>query len=61
MAKKDIMIQSQQVSLWNLKVQVGQLANELWNRPLGKLFADTETPKIEENEQCQEVELNSGW
>lgn len=55
MAKKDVMIQSQQASLQNLEVDVGQLATELRNRPLGKLLADTKMPKREENEQCQAI------
>lgn len=59
MAKKDVMIQSQQASLQTLEVDVGQLAAELRNRPLGKLLADTKMPKREENEQCQAIELNS--
>jgi len=60
MAKNDVVIQSQQASLRNLEVQVGQLANELRNRPLGKLPTDTETPKRESKEQCQAIELRSG-
>ncbi|XP_022951570.1 uncharacterized protein LOC111454344 [Cucurbita moschata] len=60
MAKNDVVIQSQQASLQNLEVQVGQLATELRNRPLGKLPADTETPKREGKEQCQAIELRSG-
>ena len=60
MAKNDAAIQSQQTSLRNLEVQVGQLANELRNRPLEKLPADTETPKREGKEQCQAIELRSG-
>ena len=59
MAKNDVVIQNQQASLRNLEVQVGQLANELRNRPLGKLPADTETPKREGMEQCQAIELRS--
>ena len=53
------MIQSQQASLLNLEVDVGQLATELRNRSLGKRLADTKKPKREENEQCQAIELNS--
>ena len=45
MAKNNVVIQRQQASLRNLEVQVGQLANELRNRPLGKLPADTKMPK----------------
>ena len=60
MAINDAVIQSQQASLRNLEVQVGQLANELRNRPLGKLPADTEMPKREGMEQCQAIELRSG-
>ena len=59
MAKNDVVIQSQQASLRNLEVQAGQLANELQNRPLGKLSTDTETPKREGMEQCQAIELRS--
>ena len=43
-----------------MEVQVGQLATELQNRPLGKLPTDTETPKREGKEQCQAIELRSG-
>ena len=60
MAKNDAVIQSQQASLRNLEDQVGQLANELRNRPLGKLPADTEMQKREGMEQCQAIELRSG-
>ena len=60
MAKNDAAIQSQQASLQNLEVQVGQLANELRNRPLSKLPADTKMPKREGMEQCQAIELRSG-
>ena len=60
MAKNDAVIQSQQASLRNLEVQVGQLANELRNRPLGKLSTDTEMPKREGMEQCQAIELRRG-
>ena len=60
MAKNDVVIQSQQASLRNLEVQVGQLATELRNRPLGKLPANTETPKREGKEQYQAIVLRSG-
>ncbi|XP_023532393.1 uncharacterized protein LOC111794553 [Cucurbita pepo subsp. pepo] len=54
MAKNDVVIQSQQASLRNLEVQVGQLATELRNRPLGKLPANTETPKREGEKKSAE-------
>ena len=60
MAKSDVAIQSQQALLQNLEIQLGQLATELWNRPLGKLPTDAKTQKREGKEQCQVIELRSG-
>ena len=60
MAKNDVVIQSQQASWKNLEIQVGQLATEFRNRPLGKLPTDAETPKREGKKQCQAIELRSG-
>ncbi|XP_062075231.1 uncharacterized protein LOC133779264 [Humulus lupulus] len=54
------MIQSQVVSLRILENQVGQLANELRNRPHGTLPSDTENPRNGSNEHCKAVTLRSG-
>lgn len=51
MAKTDAAIQTHQASLRNLEVQMGQIANELKVRPLGKLPSDTESSKKERKEQ----------
>ncbi|XP_062099764.1 uncharacterized protein LOC133805600 [Humulus lupulus] len=54
------MIQSQAASLRNLENQVGQLANELRNRPHGTLPSDTENPRSMGKEHCKAVTLRSG-
>ncbi|KAA3453226.1 transcription factor MYB34 [Gossypium australe] len=43
------------VNLRNLENQVGQLANELSNRPQGVLLSYTENPRITRKEQCKTV------
>ncbi|XP_062104029.1 uncharacterized protein LOC133815176 [Humulus lupulus] len=58
--KNEAMIQSQAASLRNLENQVGQLANELRNRPHGTLPSDTENPRNASNEHCKAVTLRSG-
>ncbi|XP_062118923.1 uncharacterized protein LOC133832623 [Humulus lupulus] len=58
--KNEAMIQSQVASLRNLENQVGQLANELKNRPHGTLPSDTENPRSMGKEHCKAVTLRSG-
>ncbi|XP_030497803.2 uncharacterized protein LOC115713460 [Cannabis sativa] len=60
MAKNDTVIQSQAASLRNLEVQLGQLANDLKNRPQGTLPSDTENPRRDGKEHCKAVTLRSG-
>ncbi|XP_062081236.1 uncharacterized protein LOC133786038 [Humulus lupulus] len=60
MAKNDVVIQSQAASLRNLEIQMGQLANELKNRPQGTFPSDTENPRRDGKEQCKVVTLRSG-
>ncbi|XP_062107371.1 uncharacterized protein LOC133818486 [Humulus lupulus] len=60
MAKNDAVIQSQVASLRNLETQLGQLANELRNRPQGTLPSDTENPRKDGKEHCKAVTLRSG-
>ncbi|XP_060973937.1 uncharacterized protein LOC133039131 [Cannabis sativa] len=60
MAKNDAVIQSQTASLRNLEVQLGQLANDLKNRPQGTLPSDTENPRRDGKEHCKAVTLRSG-
>ncbi|XP_062080623.1 uncharacterized protein LOC133785396 [Humulus lupulus] len=60
MAKNDAVIQSQAASLRNLETQLGQLANELRNRPQGTLPNDTENPRNDGKEHCKAVTLRSG-
>ncbi|KAL5541254.1 hypothetical protein UlMin_042476 [Ulmus minor] len=57
MARNDAVIQSQAVSLRNLENQVGQLANELKNRPPGTLPSNTESPKRDGKEHCKAITL----
>ncbi|XP_062085645.1 uncharacterized protein LOC133791745 [Humulus lupulus] len=58
--KNEAMIQSQAASLRNLENQVGQLANELRNRPHGTLPSDIENPRSMGKEHCKVVTLRSG-
>ncbi|XP_062093791.1 uncharacterized protein LOC133799817 [Humulus lupulus] len=60
MAKNDAVIQSQAASLRNLETQLGQLANELRNRPQGTLPSDKENPRKYGKEHCKAVTLRSG-
>ncbi|XP_062114442.1 uncharacterized protein LOC133825529 [Humulus lupulus] len=60
MAKNDAMIQSQVASLRNLEIQLGQLANELRNRPQGTLPSDTKNPRKDRKEHCKAITLRSG-
>ncbi|XP_062103125.1 uncharacterized protein LOC133814145 [Humulus lupulus] len=55
MAKNDAVIQSQAASLRNLEMQLGQLANDLKNRPQGSLPSDTENPRRDGKEHCKEI------
>ncbi|KAK4269664.1 hypothetical protein QN277_022792 [Acacia crassicarpa] len=59
-SKNDAIIQNQQVTLWNLETQVGQLATALNNRPTGALPSDTEAPRIQGREEVKMIELRSG-
>ncbi|XP_062100024.1 uncharacterized protein LOC133805897 [Humulus lupulus] len=60
MAKNNAVIQSQATSLRNLEIQMGQLANELRNRPQGTLPSDTENPRRDGKEQCKAITLRNG-
>ncbi|KAL5580017.1 hypothetical protein UlMin_012459 [Ulmus minor] len=60
MARNDAVIQSQAASLRNLENQVGQLANELKNRPPGTLPSNTESPKRDGKEHSENSGENSG-
>ncbi|XP_062094211.1 uncharacterized protein LOC133800271 [Humulus lupulus] len=60
MAKNDAVIQSQAASLRNLEIQLGQLANDLKNRPQGSLPSDTENPRRDGKEHCKAINLRSG-
>ncbi|XP_062080518.1 uncharacterized protein LOC133785283 [Humulus lupulus] len=60
MAKNNDVIQSQATSLRNLETQLGQLANELRNRPQGTLPSVTENPRKDGKEHCKAVTLRSG-
>ncbi|KAL5563687.1 hypothetical protein UlMin_033434 [Ulmus minor] len=60
MARNDAVIQSQTASLRNLENQVGQLANELKNRPLGTLPSNTESPNRDGKEHCKAITLRGG-
>ncbi|XP_060969676.1 uncharacterized protein LOC133036918 [Cannabis sativa] len=60
MSKNDAVIQSQAASLQNLEVQLGQLANDLKNRPQGTLPSDTENSRRDCKEHCKAVTLRSG-
>ncbi|XP_063939750.1 uncharacterized protein LOC135148455 [Daucus carota subsp. sativus] len=59
-SQTEALVQSQAASLRNLENQVGQLANELRNRPHGTLPSDTEKPKGVGNEHCKAMTLKSG-
>ena len=54
-ARNDAVIQSQAASLRNLENQVGQLANELKNRPPRTLPSNTESPKRDGKEHCKAI------
>ncbi|KAL5573651.1 hypothetical protein UlMin_023248 [Ulmus minor] len=60
MARNDAVIQSQAASLRNLENQVGQLANEMKNRPPGTLPSNTESPKRDGKEHCKAITLRGG-
>ncbi|KAL5582706.1 hypothetical protein UlMin_015148 [Ulmus minor] len=60
MARNDVVIQSQAASLRNLENQVGQLVNELQNRPPGTLPSNTESPKRDGKEHCKAITLRGG-
>ncbi|XP_062118982.1 uncharacterized protein LOC133832687 [Humulus lupulus] len=58
--KNEAMFQSHAASLTNLENQVGQLANELINRPHGTLPSDIKNPRNVGKEHCKAVTLRSG-
>ncbi|XP_062114277.1 uncharacterized protein LOC133825335 [Humulus lupulus] len=60
MEKTHAIIQSQTTSLRNLENQVGQLANDLRNRPQGSLPNDTENPRNPGKGHCKVITLCSG-
>ncbi|XP_062118641.1 uncharacterized protein LOC133832293 [Humulus lupulus] len=60
MAKNDVVIQSQAASLRNLEIQLGELANDLRNRPQGTFPSDTENARKDGKENCKAVTLRSG-
>ncbi|KAL5579761.1 hypothetical protein UlMin_012203 [Ulmus minor] len=60
MPRNDAVIQSQAALLRNLENQVGQLANELKNRPPGTLPSNTENPKRDGKEHCKAITLRGG-
>ncbi|XP_062114589.1 uncharacterized protein LOC133825695 [Humulus lupulus] len=60
MEKNDAVIQTQVASLRNLEMQLGQLANDLKNRPQGSLPSDTENPRRDGKEHCKAINLRSG-
>lgn len=53
-------MQTQQVSIKNLEIQLGQLASALNNGPAGRLQSDTQVLRMEEDKECDAVELRSG-
>ncbi|XP_062114559.1 uncharacterized protein LOC133825660 [Humulus lupulus] len=53
------MIQSQEASLRNLEIQVGQLVNEMCSRHQGSLPSDTINPRQEGKEECKAITLRS--
>ncbi|XP_017221442.2 uncharacterized protein LOC108198185 [Daucus carota subsp. sativus] len=59
-SQTEALVQSQAASLRNLENQVGQLANELRNRPRGTLPSDTEKPIGVGNEHCKAMTFKSG-
>ncbi|KAL5564312.1 hypothetical protein UlMin_027476 [Ulmus minor] len=59
-SRNDAVIQSQAASLKNLENQVGQLANELKNRPPRTLPSNTEISKRDGKEHCKAITLRGG-
>lgn len=49
-------MQNQQVSMWNLENQIGQLADAWKNKLLGKLSSDTHVRRIEDGKECKAVD-----
>ncbi|XP_062104346.1 uncharacterized protein LOC133815527 [Humulus lupulus] len=60
MAMNDAVIQIQATSLRNPEIQLGQLVNELRNRPQGTWPSDIENPRRDGKEQCKEITLRNG-
>ena len=59
-AKNEAIVQSQVVSLRNLKNQMGQLATAMSSRTQGSLPNNTEDPRREGKEHCKVINLRSG-
>ncbi|KAH9769288.1 hypothetical protein KPL71_011944 [Citrus sinensis] len=59
-AKNETIVQSQAVSLRNLKNQMGQLATSMSSRTQGSLPNNTEDPRRENKEHCKVINLRSG-
>ena len=57
--KNGAVVQSQVVSLKNLKNQIGQLTTALSNRPQGILPSNTEDPRRKGKEHCKVINLRS--
>ncbi|XP_062118746.1 uncharacterized protein LOC133832417 [Humulus lupulus] len=60
MAKIDVVIQSHTASLRNLEIQMGQLSNDLRNRPQGSLTSDIESQRQEGKKRCKAITLRNG-
>ncbi|KAK8680517.1 hypothetical protein V6N13_109460 [Hibiscus sabdariffa] len=56
----DTTIQNLTISVLNLEIQMGQIANALNSRPQGALPSDVEDSRQTRNEQCKAVTLQSG-
>ena len=59
-AKNEAIVQSQVVSLRNLKNQIGQLATTMSSRSQGSLPSSIENPRKEGKEHCKVINLKSG-
>ena len=57
--KNEAIVQSQAVSLRNLKNQIGQLATAMSSRSQGSLPSNTEDPRREGKEHCKVINLRS--
>ncbi|XP_052299689.1 uncharacterized protein LOC127903072 [Citrus sinensis] len=59
-AKNEAIVQSQIVSLRNLKNLMGQIATTMSSRTQGSLPSNTEDPRREDKEHCKVINLRSG-